>query len=223
MYEWWYHITARFPLLAKGGPVMLPIILCSSLVVAITIERFWTLLIRVKKILPPGLFDEFKSLLEKGEFEKAKWITERSNTSLGRILHTGMQNQNAPRDVLKESLEEAGRKEASRMNRYIPLLATLASVSTLLGLLGTVTGMIRLFGVISAQGPGNPSALASGIAEALLTTAAGLIIAIPTRLIYHYFQARVHFLAGELEEKATEFLTMASKSFTKEQEQGTSK
>ncbi len=211
MYEWWMKVASPFPLLAKGGPVMLPLVLCSSLVLAITIERFWVLLVRVKRILPRGLFEEVETLLEKGELEKAHWVTERSNTSLGRILDTGIHNQSAPRDILKENLEEAGRREMDGMSRYLGLLGTLANVSLLLGLLGTVTGMIRLFGVISEQGPGNPAALASGIAEALITTAAGLIIAIPTRLAHHYYSSRINRLAGMLEEKANEFLTLSGK------------
>jgi len=211
MYEWWYRVAAPFPILAKGGPVMLPIVLCSSMVVAIALERLWVLLFRVKRIIPPGLFEELKLLLEKGEMEKARWLIERSHTSLGRILDTGIKNQGAARDILKESLEEAGRRESDWMSRYLGLLATLANVSLLLGLLGTVTGMIRLFGVISEQGPGNPTALASGIAEALITTAAGLIIAIPTRLIHHYFSSRINHLVGLLEEKAGEFLNLSGK------------
>jgi len=202
----WSIIAEHFPLLAKGGPVMLVIIICSALVVAVVVERFWVLVIQSKKIIPPGFLEKILSFLTRGKIEQAQKLCQEDSSSLARILQAGFKQLGREREVVKESLEDAGRKEASWLSRYLNLLATLGDISLLLGLLGTVAGMIKLFGVISEQGPGNPSALAGGIAEALLTTAAGLTVAIPARLAYRYFSSRVSFLAEELENQANEFL-----------------
>jgi len=141
-----------------------------------------------------------------GKIEQAQKLCQEDSSSLARILQAGFKQLGREREIIKESLEDAGRKEAGWLSRYLNLLATLGDISLLLGLLGTVAGMIKLFGVISEQGPGNPSALAGGIAEALLTTAAGLTVAIPARLAYRYFSSRVSALAEALEEQADEFL-----------------
>jgi len=211
MSEWWNNLMVGFPLLAKGGPVMLFLVFCSALVVAIFLERIWALLIRADKIVGNNFYNEFQELIRKNQLEKADFLCEHNKTSLARVLKAGLKHINDSFELIKEALEEAGKREVNRLSRYLALLATLANVSLLLGLLGTVTGMIRLFGVISAQGPGNPGALAGGIAEALLTTAGGLVIAIPTRLIHHYFSARVNQLAGVLEERSSEFLSESKK------------
>ena len=204
--DFWGSLMSHFPLLAKGGPVMLVIIICSALVVAVVVERFWVLVIQSKKIIPPGFLEKILSFLAQGKIEQAQKLCQEDSSSLARILQAGFKQLGREREIIKESLEDAGRKEAGWLSRYLNLLATLGDISLLLGLLGTVAGMIKLFGVISEQGPGNPSALAGGIAEALLTTAAGLTVAIPARLAYRYFSSRVSALAEALEEQADEFL-----------------
>jgi len=202
----WNNFASHFPLLAKGGPIMLVIVVCSALVVAVIIERFWALVVRSKEIVNPELFNQVVSSLKEGKTEPALALCQSQASSLARIFQAGIRHCQLERGAIREAMEDAGRREAESIGKYLNLLATLADVSLLLGLLGTVSGMIKLFGVISEQGPGNPSALAGGIAEALLTTAAGLCVAIPARLAYRYFSSRVARLVGALEDYASEFL-----------------
>ncbi len=206
MYEWWFKVAAPFPILAKGGPVMLLIVLCSSMVVAVTVDRFWILVVRAKRIVPPGLIAELKALLRAGEVEKACWVCERDRSSLARVFLVGLNNLGQPRDIIKEDMEEAGRHEVLWMSRYLGLLSAITRIATLLGLLGTVTGMIRIFSSLSIKEAGNLSTLAGGISEVLMATAAGLVVAIPTLLIYQFFTTRVQNLARIMEQDSSAFI-----------------
>ena len=191
-----------FPLLEKGGPVMIPIILGSIIGLAIIAERFWALVLRRSRIMPRGLLAEVQDRLGRGEINEAITACKRDDSSLARILLAGLRYQGAGREIIRESLEDVGRREASELERYLALLGTITAVEPLLGLLGTVTGMIKMFGVIGAEGPGNPAHLAVGIAEALITTAGGLTVAIPCYLSYRWFLSRVQRIVQEMEDHA---------------------
>lgn len=190
----------------KGGPVMIFILLCSIIALAIICERIWILIVRGKRIIPPDLVVEVRHRVTRGEIADAKLACDKSGSSIGRLLKAGLEHAGAGREAIRERLEDRGRLEASGLMKYLNVLSTVAGVSPLLGLLGTVTGMIKLFGVISIEGPGDPASMATGIAEALITTAAGLTVAIPSYVAYRYFTSRSERLVAEMEESALEML-----------------
>lgn len=192
----------HFPIIAKGGPVMYPIILGSIIALAIIAERFWVLTLRGSRIVPRALLAEVQDRLGRGEINEAITACKRDDSSLARILLAGLHYRGAGREVIRESLEDVGRREASELERYLALLGTITAVEPLLGLLGTVTGMIKMFGVIAAEGPGNPASLAGGIGEALITTAGGLTVAIPCYLFYRWFTSRAQKFVQEMEDHA---------------------
>jgi len=181
---------------------MIFILICSIIALAIICERIWVLLVRHKRIIPAKTLIEVKHRVERGEIDDARLACEKSASSLGRILLAGLESADAGREIIRERLEDRGVRESGELMRYLNVLSTVAGVAPLLGLLGTVTGMIRLFGVISLEGPGNPASMATGIAEALITTAAGLTVAIPSYVAYRYFTSRAERLVGEMEESA---------------------
>ncbi|MBF0358144.1 MAG: MotA/TolQ/ExbB proton channel family protein [Magnetococcales bacterium] len=176
-----------FDLLIKGGVVMIPIGICSILALAIIIERFWSL--RSQQIVPKREIQYIESLVNRGRLNEAIDVCEGnpSNSSYRRIVLSGLDKAGEKRHIIKEVVEEAGRQEVVYLERYLTLLGTIASITPLLGLLGTVLGMIKVFATISAVGVGDPSVLASGIGESLITTAAGLTVAIPTVSFHRYF------------------------------------
>lgn len=187
-------------LIKAGGWVMWPILLCSVVALAIVVERFWSL--QRKRIAPRNLVNQIWQWARDGQLD-AKRIRElRRNSPLGRILAAGLVNRRHDREIMKESVEEVGGHVAHELERFLNTLGTIASISPLLGLLGTVLGMIKVFTVITTQGVGDASVLASGIAEALMTTAAGLMVAIPTLLFYRYFRGRVDDLVITMEQDA---------------------
>ncbi len=189
-----------FELIVSGGWMMAPIILCSILAFTIIIERFMTL--REQKIAPSNLAEQIIKWHHKKRITN-EIITKLYNDSpLGRILSAGLRNMNGARDIMKESIEEEGRQVAQELERFLNTLGTIASISPLLGLLGTVIGMIKVFAVITSLGVGDPKVLADGISQALITTAAGLSVAIPTFMFYRYFRGRVDELLLKMEAQA---------------------
>jgi biopolymer transport protein ExbB len=183
-----------------GGPLMWPIILCSVLAAAIFLERSWTL--QSKRVLPPELTRKVWQLVENHQVtDNAITALERSSP-LGRVLAAGLANRHRPREILKERLEDTGRHVVHELERFLDALGTIASISPLLGLLGTVTGIIKAFNAINAGGMGDPRALSGGIAEALLTTAAGLCVAIPALVGYKYLRRRVDRIVVDMEKEA---------------------
>ncbi len=189
-----------FELIVAGGWVMLPIILCSVLAITLVVERIWTL--QEKRITPPQLVEQIISLYEQNRINDEAIEKLYTNSPLGRILAVGLRNRNGPRDIMKESIEEEGRQVALDLERYLNTLGTIASITPLLGLLGTVIGMIKVFAVITSLGVGDPKILADGISEALITTAAGLSIAIPSVMFYRYLRGRVDELLLKMEAQA---------------------
>ncbi|MCU7836026.1 MAG: MotA/TolQ/ExbB proton channel family protein [gamma proteobacterium symbiont of Taylorina sp.] len=189
-----------FELIVAGGWVMLPIILCSILAFTIVMERFWTL--QEKKITPPLLVEQILSLYQQKRINDEAIEKLYSNSSLGRVLAVGLRNHNGSRAIMKESIEEEGRQVALDLERFLNTLGTIASITPLLGLLGTVIGMIKVFAVITSLGVGDPKILADGISEALITTAAGLSVAIPALMFYRYLRGRVDELLLKMEAQA---------------------
>ncbi|MCS3902756.1 biopolymer transport protein ExbB [Methylohalomonas lacus] len=187
-------------LIKAGGWVMWPILLCSVIALAIIVERFWSL--QRKRTAPRNLVNQIWQWARDGELDAERVKELRRNSPLGRILAAGLVNRRHEREVMKEAIEEVGRHVAHELERFLNALGTIASISPLLGLLGTVLGMIKVFTVITSEGVGDASVLASGIAEALITTAAGLIVAIPTLLFYRYFRGRVDELVITMEQDA---------------------
>jgi biopolymer transport protein ExbB len=189
-----------FEIVKAGGPVMLPLILCSILAVAITVERLWTL--RGRRVVPEELTDKVWRWVENRSLTDKQILALQLHSPLGKVLAAGLGNRHRDRTLMMEAIEDAGRHVAHELERYLGALATIAAISPLLGLLGTVTGMIRTFKAITVAGVGNPTAMASGIAEALITTAAGLIIAIPALVAYRFLRARVDSHVIEMEKES---------------------
>jgi biopolymer transport protein ExbB len=187
-------------IIKAGGLIMWPILLCSIISLAIIGERFWSL--RKKRIIPEHLVAKVWQWQKVGHLDKSRINDLRLGSPLGRILAAGLVNRKHTREVMKESIEEVGRHVAHSLERFLNTLGTIASISPLLGLLGTVIGMIKVFAVITAHGVGDPSILAEGISEALLTTAAGLSVAIPTLMFHRYFSGRVDELVMIMEQEA---------------------
>jgi len=191
-----------------GGWVMLPILLCSALALAIGIERLWAL--RRVVVIPPGLVAQIPDLAAAGELQPTKLQALRNNSALGRVLAAALGNVQEEWAVKREHIEEAGRHVVHDMERYLNTLGTIAAITPLLGLLGTVIGMIKVFAAITASGIGDPQALSGGISEALLTTAAGLSVAIPALILYRYLRGRVDELVVGMEAEAIHLLEMMS-------------
>jgi biopolymer transport protein ExbB len=189
-----------FELIVAGGWIMAPIILCSILAFTIVVERFFTL--REKKVAPRNLVDQILKLHHKNRISPEAIDKLYRNSPLGRILAAGLRNMNDKREVMKESIEEEGRQVALELERFLNTLGTIAAITPLLGLLGTVIGMIKVFAVITSLGVGDPKILADGISEALLTTAAGLSVAIPALMFYRYLRGRVEELLLKMEAQA---------------------
>ncbi|HEX7062583.1 MAG TPA: MotA/TolQ/ExbB proton channel family protein [Woeseiaceae bacterium] len=184
----------------SGGWLMAPIILCGIITMGIILERFWTL--RQKRVVPEDLTAKVWGWVKRDTLDQRQIQALHQSSPLGRILAAGLINRDREREVMKESIEDTGRHVVHELERYLDTLSTIAAISPLLGLLGTVFGMIRAFVAITAQGVGNPQVLAGGIAEALITTAAGLSVAIPAMIGYRYYRNRVDSLVVEMEKEA---------------------
>ncbi|MDO8446889.1 MAG: MotA/TolQ/ExbB proton channel family protein [Deltaproteobacteria bacterium] len=185
----------------KGGVFMHPILLCSIISLAIFMERLWSL--RRKKVIPESILPKIEKFVREEKLSEAIGFCKLDNSSLSRVLLVGLKNAGTKREHLKEVIEEVGSREATYLERYIEALATIASISTLLGLLGTISGMIKIFSVISREVIVNPTTLAGGIAEALNTTAFGLVVAIPSTVFYKYLIGKVETMIVEMEEYST--------------------
>ncbi len=187
-------------LIKAGGWLMVPILLCSVIAMAIVAERFWTL--QRKRITPGDLVVQVWQWAKSGNLNDDRIRALRKSSPLGRILAAGLVNRDTSRAMMKEGIEEVGRHVVHDLDRYLNTLGTIASITPLLGLLGTVIGMIKVFAVITTQGVGNPGVLAGGISEALITTAAGLTVAIPALMFHRYFRGHVDELVVTMEQEA---------------------
>jgi biopolymer transport protein ExbB len=187
-------------IIEAGGWVMLPIIACSVVAMAIVLERSWTL--RRRRIMPDNLVSSIWHLYRSGQLTEPRIQEIRDASPLGRMLAAGIANRLHSREIMKDSINDTGRQVVAGLERYLNTLGTIASVSPFLGLLGTVLGIIDVFGVISGGGVGNAVVLSGGIAKALITTAAGLMVAIPALMFHRFFNSKVNKLAIAMEEQA---------------------
>jgi biopolymer transport protein ExbB len=190
------HIGSLIQMLAKGGPVMIPLVLCSVVALAVVIERlgFWW------RHGDVGPAERALELAERGKLDEALEIARRSGTATARVIAAGLAERQAPPAA---AMEAAAQTEMGRLRSYLPVLDTIITLSPLLGLLGTVTGMIAAFGILSTSGMNQPNAITGGVAEALIATAAGLAIAIATLVPYNYFLSRAEAAMDAMERLAT--------------------
>ncbi|NOR68888.1 MAG: MotA/TolQ/ExbB proton channel family protein [Methylomarinum sp.] len=193
-----------FELIKNGGWLMLPIIFCSIGAMAIIAERFWSL--QRKKILPPQLVPHVWQLINQNKLDEPTLRQVKQSSPLGAILASGLVNRDHGREMMKTSIEETGRQVVHELEQFLNSLGTIASVTPLLGLLGTVVGMIKVFSAIMIHGVGDPGILAGGISEALITTAAGLTVAIPSLIFHRYFERLVDEYVLNMEEEALKMI-----------------
>lgn len=189
-----------FEVIKAGGWLMVPIIGCSVIALAIVLERFWSL--QKKRVAPGNLVAKIWQMDQNNQLNDPKIMSIRDSSPLGRILAAGLMNRASTRDVMRESIEEVGRHVGYELQLFLTTLGTIAAISPLLGLLGTVVGMIQVFAVITSVGVGDPGELANGISKALITTAAGITVAIPSIFFVRYFRRKVDGLVVEMEGEA---------------------
>ncbi|NIJ69577.1 MotA/TolQ/ExbB proton channel family protein [Xanthomonas sp. 60] len=191
-------------LVKAGGWPMVPLLLLGVLALAIVLERFWSL--RRNEVLPPGLGQEVRNWAARGKLDPAHLATLRANSPLGALLAAALEARNRPRDQIRERIEDTGRHLVHRMERFLNALGTIASAGPLLGLLGTVVGMIQMFLGILDHGIGDVNQLAGGIGKALVCTAAGMIVAIPALMFHRFFKGRINGYVIDMEQEATALL-----------------
>ncbi len=188
----------------SGGWLMVPILLCSVIAAAISVERLWTL--QRSRITPRNLLAQVWGSLKNEEFDAPKLRDLRALNPLGQVFAAGIANAKRGRDIMKEAMDEAASQVSHDLERYLTSLGIVASVSPLLGLLGTVVGMIKVFTALMIEGAGNANVLAGGISQALITTAAGLSVAIPALIFHRFFQRRVDELVVNMEQEASKLV-----------------
>jgi biopolymer transport protein ExbB len=188
----------------KGGPIMIPLAILSVLGVAVTIEK--VIVLRVSRVIQRDIVNTIESVNTPSDIPMAIKICERYNTPFANIIRTGLEESGEPLAIVRQAMEDAGRRETKRLERYLVLLATTAAASPLLGLLGTVLGMIEVFSVISIAGVGQAGLLSGGIAQALITTAFGLSIGIPALVAYNLLDSRVDTLVVRIDTYAHQLL-----------------
>lgn len=183
-----------------GGPLMWPIILCSIGAAAIILERLWTL--QEKRVLPRELLQKVWQLVESNQINDKVIAALAQNSPLGKVLAAGLAHRHRPREIMMERLQDTGRHVVHELERFLNTLGTIASIAPLLGLLGTVTGIIEAFRAIQVSGLGDPRVLTAGISQALITTAGGLVVAIPAIAGYRYLRGKVDRIVIEMEKDA---------------------
>ena len=197
-------------IMLAGGWLMVPIVLCSVIAVAIILERF--LALRVSRVMPAAVPAQVRQWAQQHELD-AKHIEQlRRSSPLGRVLSAALDNRDRTREVIKEAVEDTGRHVVHELERFLNTLGTIAGMAPLLGLLGTVVGMIKVFSAIMVEGVGDPNELAGGISEALITTAAGLTVAIPAYFFYRYFRGLVRSHVLQMEQAALNLISAIEKA-----------
>lgn len=193
----------------KGGPILWVIMALALVALAIIIER--VLYLRRISIDEEKLFLRIKTSMMEGHFTEALAICDQNVSPLSSLLKVGIENRSQPEYLQREFLKDAAAMESINLERGLTTLGTISNISTLLGLLGTVTGTMRAFGVLGKFGAvSDPSALASGVAEALITTVGGLVVAIPIIMLYNYFTSRVNLIMTRLETQVNSLVDMIS-------------
>ncbi len=196
--------TGVFGLLQKGGFFVYPIILCSIVGLAIFLQKMWIL--RSKNVIPEQFLEQLYSFLSQGKLGEAEVYARANNSSISRVALAALENSDKPKEELREDIVEAGLKESLELTRYVEGLGAISNVSTLLGLLGTISGMIKIFNVIAEKPIVNPPELAGGISEALYTTAFGLVVAIPAFIAYKYIIGKTDELIFLMEEEGRKIM-----------------
>lgn len=207
-------------MIQKAGIFVYPIIVCSVVGLAIFLEKMWVL--RTKKVIPQAFLSHLFDLLSQGKLGEANVYSQANDSSIARVAATAIENADKEKEDLKEDIEEAGRREAFEMSKYTEGLGAVSNVSTLLGLLGTISGMIKIFRVIADKPIVNPPELAGGISEALYTTGFGLLVAIPAFIAYKYVVGRTDELVSLMEEESRKimgFITIANEKEPEDSEQ----
>ncbi|HXA46563.1 MAG TPA: MotA/TolQ/ExbB proton channel family protein [Burkholderiaceae bacterium] len=192
-----------YSMISQAGWPIYMLLGASVIGLALVIERL--LYLRSKRILPPTLLQEVIRVYHNGKVDANVVNTLEQNSPLGRVLAAGLRNVDAPREVMKESIEEAGRGAAHELERFLTTLGTIATLAPLMGLFGTVVGMIEIFGSQNAAGS-NPAELAHGISVALYNTGFGLAIAMPSLVFYRHFRALVDSFIIDMEQQAVKFV-----------------
>ncbi len=195
-----------YEFISQGGIIIYVLLGLSIITVTLIFERSWSL--RRSIVVPIKDVADIESYVRAGQVDAAIIACEKNNTAMHRILWAALKNRGVKRSVMKEILEEIGRQEVAHLDRYIGALGVIAAISPLLGLLGTVVGMIEVFQVIALEGVGKADVLAGGISKALNTTAAGLTVAIPALVAYRMFEAKVNRFVIEIEEHALRFVDL---------------
>ena len=188
----------------SGGWLMVPILLCSVIAAAISVERLWTL--QRSRITPKSLLAQVWGSVKNDDLDAQKMRELRASSPLGQVLAAGIGNARRGRDVMKEAMMEAAGQVSHDMERYLTSLGIIASISPLIGLLGTVVGMIQVFSALMLEGAGNANVLAGGISQALITTAAGLSVAIPALMFHRFFVRRIAELMVTMEQEASKLI-----------------
>ncbi|MGH1543668.1 MAG: MotA/TolQ/ExbB proton channel family protein [Arenicella sp.] len=196
-----------FEIFKAGGPLMWVLLLCSLIAVTIIIEKFWSL--NKNSVVPAKLQSQIEELVKNKTVTPNKIEMIRQHSPLGEVLAAGISNAASGRDEMKQAIEESGRHVVHRLSRYLNTLGTISSVSPLVGLLGTVIGMIKVFTAITSNGVGDPTVLSGGISQALITTATGLAIGIASLMFYRFFRGRVQELTVKLEQNALRLVDAA--------------
>ncbi|PJJ97828.1 biopolymer transporter ExbB [Lysobacteraceae bacterium NML75-0749] len=191
-------------LVKAGGWPMIPLLLLTLVAIAIIAERFWTL--RRSEVLPQGLGDEVRNWAKRGQMEQPHIESLRATSPLGELLAAALDARHQPREIIRERVEDTGRRIVHRMEKYLNTLGSIASAGPLLGLFGTVVGMIQMFLVIGDHGVGDVNQLAGGIGKALVCAATGMIVAIPALMFHRYFKGRINGYIVEMEHEAAQLL-----------------
>ncbi len=202
------NLKSFVELVMKGGFFVYPIIICSIFAVTIFLYKFWSF--KRSKIVPESFIARLTALLKSGKAADAKTLCKSNNSSISRIASTALENNGNSRTHIQDQIEVAGKSETRELGKYIESLGAISNISTLLGLLGTISGMIKIFAVISEKDIVNPPALAGGISEALYSTAIGLSVAIPAFVAYKYISARYAEYVSLLEEESSKILDLTS-------------
>lgn len=207
-------------LFKAGGWLMLPLLACSIIATGIIAERFWSL--QSKRIAPPELITQIWQWLQYDQVDKNRINALQQDSPLGQVLAAGLMNRTCTREITKEGIEDVGRHVTLTLERNLNTLGTIAAITPLLGLLGTVIGMIKVFAVITTEGVGNPETLAGGISEALITTATGLLVAIPSLIFYRYFRGKISRLVVDMEVQALKLIELlhGDREFNPDEENG---
>lgn len=202
------ELGSVWEIVTKGGPILIPIGVCSLFALAVFVERMLSL--RTNRVIPPAFFPGLKTILKDGVYdrEEAGEYCRKDGSPIARIMHAGIKHLHAPLDRLEKQVEDAGKREVIRLRKHLRSLSVIASITPLLGLLGTIFGLIEAFQTVSVSGEalGKTEMLAEGIYQAMITTAAGLSVAIPVLIAFHWISGRIDALVLKMDLLAVEFI-----------------